>query len=436
MSPVIPTQQRLKEMALALKSLVNRLVIASWLPQKHISRNSQTNLSTKQTKCFDKIEELACNQADKILCRFLNFRESICAAKRNSDFFESIHLTIQELLSKKLADIEILNSNFPSLNRISNSKDELLSNQQHIFEQLSNKITPLILEENLKKNNYFLTLEGYCEKLKNNIINHTVIIIVSSDNYITSLKKEKLIKKIYYNNLIKKIIQAHIDSSYFRDTFHFNDQTKFNRLLIEKVRQYRHNINTIPSLNKRLKIWYGELDRLNRTEENTISDNEFPQIPQYRILLYLEIEELEDRLSEVGRIAFNFDGSYGCFKPIYDLLINEKCIDIPYKEFMAVLEYKKMKINWLGSISKLVQFMAVIERETTIFQTENFEAFICQYFTLHGKKIKGELNSTIKSKKSFLATGENGSEFYNVLTPIIHSSLSDYLYSSSVKIVG
>ncbi|WP_157202491.1 hypothetical protein [Marinilabilia salmonicolor] len=419
-------------MASVLKLSVNPLAIANFLQLKPTSKNSQTNYSTKQTISSDETKGSSNIQATNKRITALNFRESVYYAEDNSNFFRNIHLTIDNSLTKELSINTNLKELFPFLKRRPNNIDEFLMQHHLIASQLQKKLTPLTIQEELKTGNHPRSLAEYIKKLRNSVLLHTALIISSCEDSLFSLTQDRLINKIYHNDFNSRLIQQHLDSSYYNAGFHFDHQTKFDRLFIERIKQYRLNVSKIPSLNKRLKIWQEELSRLDKYETRKGSEKLFIQAPQYRIILEIEIEILKEKLSDVGEINFDFVTSYKCFKPIHELLKKDNCIDISYKEFMAVFQQKKGKINWLNSPTKLIQFMAIIEKETTIFHTKNFEAFIREYFTLEGQNIKGELSNIINSKKASLSRGEDGAIFHKKLTRIIHSTLKSYLRTSTI----
>jgi hypothetical protein len=323
-------------------------------------------------------------------------------------------LTIDNSLTKELSKNTNLKELFPFLKRRPNNIDEFLTHHHLIASQLQKKLTPITIQEELKTGNHPRSLDEYIKKLRNSVLLHTALTISSCKDFLFSLNQDRLINKIYHHDFNSRLIQQHLDSSYYKAGFHFDHQTKFDRLFIERIKQYRLNVSKIPSLNKRLKTWQEELSRLDKYETRKGSEKLFIEAPQYRILLETEIEKLKEKLSYTGIININFTRHYKCFKGIHKVLKTNQYIDISYSDFIKAFEKKEGKINWLKAPATLVQFLAMLEKETTIFSTKNFEAFIWEYFTLEGNTIKGELNSIIKKKAAY-ARGENGTKFHSLI---------------------
>src|SRR5690554_3158218 len=123
MSPVTPTPQRLKEMASALKSLVNRLDIASWLLLKPTSKNSQTSISTNQTNCSNESNKIQKNNKEITV---LNFRESVHYAKDNSDLFLLTYQETIKSLKRHFHNHSISKHDYPIFSKIDDDLKRLI----------------------------------------------------------------------------------------------------------------------------------------------------------------------------------------------------------------------------------------------------------------------------------------------------------------------
>lgn len=274
----------------------------------------------------------------------------------------------------------------------------------------------------LKQNNNFRNLDTHIVGLINKITNHYISIIAYLNNENRAGSKLHFLKLSINENNIIEIIQTLLDSTYFHGHFSFDFSKLYYSLIDLKTEQADQRLKN-RTKRFRLDLFRNELNKLIEYEE---PGKIYLSTPNLASFLKKEMRKLEQEIGYFGKINYQFTRYDNHLKKIHNLLFAKGFISSDKENFIRVLENQEGKINWEKAKLSLIQFLAIIQKHTTILDDVKFNEFICQYFLLNGKAIT-DISRATQSHKKDLVAGIKQKEDYRTLIKVLSYIPDEYI---------